>query len=718
MAKFYDAILRLTPDPFIKGIEKAEKHLENFEKEYKRVGKSIEKTGRTLERTGKSIMKLTSPLLAFGIGSFKVGMDFESTMAKVQAISGATGDEFKQLSGLAKQLGRDTKFSASQMAEGLTYTSMAGWKTQEMLEGFPAIVDLAIASGEDLALTSDIVTDALTAFKLEAKDAAMFSDVLAAASNSSNTSVSLLGESFKYVAPVAGALGHNIQDVSLALGLMANSGVKGSMAGTSLKTALTRLAKPTKEVSDGLDMIGMSAKDLEGLPLREQIIQLRRNFKDLDETQQAAAATSIFGREAMSGMLAIIGASDKDFNDLADAIDNSAGATQKMRKIMEETMGGSWDNMKSAIEAVMINVSEIIAPTIKKVIDKITDIAVAFTELDPNIQSMIVKFGALAVAVGPIIYGIGFLTDKVIGKGITKIGDFAKEVTKAGGILKWIASPGHIAVLAIVAIIAVVVLLIKNWEKIKAKAEEIFPGISDTFRNMGENIKIIFGGIKEFLALGLDTIKNMWEAAWSVFGPIVEGAFEIIRVVVDMILGILDGLIEFIVGVFSGNWEQAWTGIVSIFESIFGGVVGIIKSVVNTGIKYINKLIQGINSVKPPEWVPLIGGKSTNIPEIPQLERGTQNWRGGLAEINERGRKEIVDLPNGTRVIPHHKSIDEAYKTGQREMVGSGKVTYQTISIPKLADQVIFRDETDMDKFMAKLARELKLAKDNKIATV
>lgn len=717
MAKFYDAVLRLTPDPFIKGIERAEKHLDSFEKEYKRVGKSIEKTGKNLERAGKSIMKLTSPLLAFGIGSFKVGMDFESTMAKVQAISSATGDEFKQLSGLAKQLGRDTKFSASEMAEGLTYTSMAGWKTQEMLEGFPAIVDLAIASGEDLALTSDIVTDALTAFKLEAKDAAMFSDVLAAASNSSNTSVSMLGESFKYVAPVAGALGHNINDVSLALGLMANSGVKGSMAGTSLKTALTRLAKPTKEVAGGLDMIGMSAKDLEGLPLREQLIQLRRNFKDLDETQQAAAATSIFGREAMSGMLAIIGASDKDFNDLADAIDNSAGATQKMRQIMEDTMGGSWDNMKSAIEAVMINVSEIIAPTVKKVIDKITEIAVSFTELDPNIQSMIVKFGALAVAVGPIIFGVGKLT-RSIGKGILGFSKLSKAVTKAGGILKWIASPGHIAVLAIVGIIAAVALLIKNWDKIKAKAEEIFPGITDTFRNMGENIKIIFGGLKDFISLGLDTLKNTWDLVWSAFGLIIEGALENIRIAIDMILGVLDGLIEFIAGVFSGNWEQAWNGIVSIFESIFGGVSNIIKNVVNTGIKYINKLIQGINSVKPPDWVPIIGGKSTNIPEIPQLERGTQNWRGGLAEINERGRKEIIDLPNGTRVIPHHKSIDEAYKTGQREMVGSGKVTYQTISIPKLADQVIFRDETDMDKFMAKLARELKLAKDNKIATV
>lgn len=712
MAKFYDAVLRLTPDPFIKGLDRAEKHLDSYEKEYKRVGKSIANSGKMLTSAGKSLMKMTAPIAAFGIASIKTGMEYEQTMAQVQAISGATGEDFKKLGDMAKQLGRDTKFSASEMAEGLTYTSMAGWKTQEMLDGFPAIVNLAIATGEDLANVSDIVTDSLTAFGMQAKDAGRFSDVLAAAASNSNTNVSMLGESFKYVGPLAGAMGHSVEDVSLALGLMANAGVKGSMAGTSLKTALARLAKPTKEVSNALSQLGIDGNKLNKLPLKEQLETFRKSFKDLDKTQQAAIATSLFGKESMSGMLSTINASEDDFNKLSDAITNSAGATEKMRKIMEDTMGGSWQSMKSAVESVMIKVAEILAPTFRQIVDGITKVAKKFSELDPKTQKTIVKIGAFAVAIGPVLVVLGKLTS-VIGNVPTKMAGFARAVKRAGGILKWIASPGHIAVLAIMAIITAIVLVIKYWDKIKAKAEEVFPGIGETVRNMGENIKIIFNGIKDFVGSAITHLKNIWEVTWNAFGPIIEGALGTVKSIIDMVVGVLNGLIEFIAGVFSGNWEKAWNGIVNVFKSIFGGVEDIIKNVMNTGVNAINKLINKMNSIKIPEWVPGIGGKGVNIPEIPQLATGTNNWRGGLAEINERGRKEIVDLPNGSRVIPHDRSIQEAYKMGNR--VNNSKVVNQNISIPKLADQVIFRSETDMDKFMAKLARELKMAKDNMI---
>lgn len=715
MAKFYDAVLRLTPDPFIDGLKKAEDHLQKFEKEYKRSGREFKNASKTFEGAGKSLMKLTAPLAGFLGYSVKVGMEFEEVMSSVEAISGANITQMQQLEKLAKTIGRDTKFSAVEAAEGLKYTSMAGWETQDMLNGFPAIVNLAIASGEELATTSDIVTDALTAFKLSTKDATMFTDVLAVTTNKSNTSVGMLGETFKYVAPIAGAFGYSIQDVALSAGLMANAGVKGAMAGRSLKTAMNRLVKPTKDVVNGLDMLNLGMDDLTGSSWGKQLELMRNGFAQLDQVQQGQAAAMIFGSEAMAGMLAIMGASDEDFNNLKQSIEEATGITEKMAKIMQDNLGGSFESMKSAIEAAALVLAETLIPPVRKAVDKVTELAVAFTKLSPEVQQTVTNVSVFLVAMGPVLLFIG----KILGlmaKAKFVFGDTAKAVKNAGGILALITGPVGKVVLAITAIIIVGALLIKHWDDIKAKAEEIFPGIGATFSHMGDNIKIIFGGIKDFLLLGLDTIKNMWEATWIAFGPIIEGVLGHAKILIEIFIGVLDGLLEFIAGVFTGDWEKAWNGIISIFDSIFSGIGNIIKNTMNIGIKYINKLINGINSVKPPEWVPLIGGKSTNIPNIPQLATGTNNWQGGLAEINERGRKEIVDLPDGSRVIPHHKSIDEAYKDGAKGKTTQNNVTYQTINIPKLADQVTFKNENDMDTFMKMLAKELKFAKQNAIA--
>ena len=287
--------------------------------------------------------------VAESVNSFQ---DFESMMSQVKAISGATGQEFDDLTAKAQEMGATTKFTATESAEAFNYMAMAGWKPQQMIDGISGIMSLAAASGEDLGTTSDIVTDALTAFGLQAGDAGHFADVLAQASANANTNVSMLGESFKYVAPVAGAMNYSVEDTSLALGLMANASIKGSMAGTALKTSLANMAAPTDSMAAAMDKYGISLTDSEGnmKSLRGVIDNLRGSLGGLSETEQTAAASTIFGKEAMAGMLAIINASEEDYNKLSTAIGNSKDAAEGMADTMLDNLKGSFTLMQSAIE--------------------------------------------------------------------------------------------------------------------------------------------------------------------------------------------------------------------------------------------------------------------------------------------------------------------------------------------------------------------------------
>ncbi|NEZ94461.1 phage tail tape measure protein [Clostridium botulinum] len=386
----------------------------------KESGEKYKTVGGHVSKVGDKMLKLTAPIAAVGIASSKVGMDFEAQMSKVQAISGATGEDFKKLKAKAEEMGAKTKFSAKESAEGLEYMAMAGWKTQDMLDGLPPILNLAIASGEELGSTSDIVTDALTAFGLKAKDAGMFSDVLAAASSNANTNVGMMGATFQYAAPVAGALGYTVQDTAIAIGLMANAGIKADKAGTAIRTGLTNLVKPTDAMATAMDKYGISIKDADGKvkPFRETITMLRDKLGNLDKATQAQVVSTIFGKEAMSGWLSVINASPADVNKLTNAIDTSKGATDKMAATMSKNAKGSITEMKSALEGAGIKIFEVLAPSITSAANKISELADKFSKLSPETQKNIVKFGAMAIATAGITKGVGSL---LIGIGNTKI---------------------------------------------------------------------------------------------------------------------------------------------------------------------------------------------------------------------------------------------------------------------------------------------------------
>ena len=288
------------------------------------------------------------------------GLSFEEQMSAVQAIAQASDEHMAQLSELAKKMGRETKFSATEAGQGLEYMAAAGWPVKDMLRGLPGIMNLAAASGEDLALVSNIVTDSMTAFGLEASQASMFADVLAQAAASSNTDVAKLGNTFQYVAPVAGALGFSIQDVATAAGLMANAGIKGDQAGTTMRAMFSRLVKPTAEVQGVMDRLGLSVTNVDGSmrPLRDILSDMRREFSGLSESERASSAAALAGQEAMSGLLALINASDEDFNSLADAIEHSAGAAQEMANVRLDNLAGDITILKSGLEGLGIEAYE------------------------------------------------------------------------------------------------------------------------------------------------------------------------------------------------------------------------------------------------------------------------------------------------------------------------------------------------------------------------
>lgn len=304
----------------------------------------------------------------------ETGASFDSAMSQVGAISGASAEDMAKLSEKAQEMGSKTKFTATESAEALTYMAMAGWKTSDMLDGLEGIMNLAASSGEDLATTSDIVTDALTAMGYSAKDSGELADVMAAAASNSNTNVAMMGETFKYAAPVVGALGYTMEDTALAIGLMANAGIKGERAGTALRAMMTRMSAPTKDCADAMNALGISITDNDGnmKSLYDLIQDLRGAFSGLSEVQQTQYAKSLVGTEAMSGFLAVVNAAPADFDKLKKAVDNSTGSAERMANVMLNNVGGQMTLLKSKLEGVQLTIYRKLEPSIRKAIDSIS----------------------------------------------------------------------------------------------------------------------------------------------------------------------------------------------------------------------------------------------------------------------------------------------------------------------------------------------------------
>lgn len=565
------------------------------------VGNSLTTVGKSLTTTGKTLTTaVTTPIVGIGTAIIKTSADFESSMSKVSAISGATGGDLDMLEAKAKEMGASTKFSATEAADAFQYMAMAGWDTQDMLDGIDGIMSLAAADGLDLATTSDIVTDALTAFGLTAADSGHFADVLAKASSNANTNVSMLGESFKYVAPVAGALGYSAEDTAIALGLMANAGIKGSQGGTALRSSLSRLVKPTGEAAKLMEKYGLSMTNADGSmkSLGEVMDMLRNKLGGLTEAEQAQVAAQIFGQESMSGMLAIINASEADYAKLTDAIYNADGAAQQMADTMMDNLSGQLTLLKSALEGLAIEFGEILLPHVKNFVTWLQNLVQKLQEMTPEQKEQIVKWAAVAAAIGPVLMVLGKLTSSV-GSIITTFGKIPGAIAKAKSAFTAVsAAIGGISapVVAVVAVIGVLIAAFANlWktnEEFRNKMTAIWDGIKSKFESFAQGI------VDRLNALGFDfenfgeVVKAIWDGFCSLLAPIFEGVFNQVSVILSSVLDALTGIFDVFIGIFTGNWDQAWQGVKEIFGAVWDLIKGTFESCA-TAFKGIAEAVLG-----------------------------------------------------------------------------------------------------------------------------
>lgn len=562
------------------------------------------KVGQAVQTAGQHMMKVTTAIGGVAAASVTVAANFEQQMSKVQAISGATAEETDKLTESARQWGRDTKYSATEAGEAFEYMALAGWKTDDMLEGIGGILNLAAASAMDLGTASDIVTDYLTAFGLSAKDAGKFADEMAYAMSHSNTTTEALGEAYKNCAATAASMGYSVEETTAVLMTMANAGVKGGEAGTALNAIMTRLATDTKGCATELAKYGVEVYDAQSNmnSLSSILTGVRGVWNNLTDEQQANLAKTIAGTNQFSALQTIMSglsdeaiASGMSFSDYAEALQNCDGTASDMAATMQDNLLGRLTQLKSKLEDIGITVGNALLPFMEKAVAKIGELADKFAALSPQQQETILKIAGVVAVIGPLLTIVGKAISvsgqlssgigKVVGK-LAAMGTTASGATGGMAVLKGalaaITSPVGIAVAAIAAITAVIVTLWNTNEDFRNKITEIWDRIKTVFTEFGQHITDKLNSLGfDFENFG-EVVKAIWEGFCNLLAPIIEGVFNNIANIIETTLNVITGVFDLFVSLFTGDWSGAWDAVKGIFESVWNGLKEYISNILNT----------------------------------------------------------------------------------------------------------------------------------------
>lgn len=581
------------------------------------VSNKFKSVGATMSNIGQQMsMKVTLPIVGVGVAAGRVGIKFEEQMSRVKAITGATAEEFAMLEENARTLGKATKFSSQDAAEGMENLAAAGFSVTETTSAMPGMLNLAAAAGADLALSSEIAASTIRGFGLEASQAGHMADVFAQAANMTNAAMPDMGEAMKYVAPIAKSLGLSFEETAASIGVMADAGIKGSQAGTTLRGALSRLANPPKNAAIAMNELGVSFFDANGKlkPMGDIIGSLSEKFKELTPQQQAAYTEMLFGKNAMTGMLALINAGPEKLNALSDSFKNSAGAADEAAKIMQDSAGSKIEQMFGSLEDAGISITKALAPAIIVVADTIAKLADAFTTLPEPMQGAIIGGLAFVAAIGPIMSIVGGISSAIgtltgimasVSGAMTAGGTAA---TALGTAFTAITGPIGIAIAAIVAIGAALTSLYEYNEGFRNSVNKLASSVGEAFKGLfavvGEAINALLAIFKTVgAAIGPDVIN------------VITSAFEIVANTIEMYLNVITNILKVFTSILKGDWQGAWEAVKNIVSSVLNGVKKIITSVLKTAWNIV-KL--NLNAIKMAFTTAFNGIKSVVL--------GVLNW--------------------------------------------------------------------------------------------
>ena len=646
------------------------------------VSGAIDSAEKKMSSMGKNLMlggagmtaAITAPVTKAFSQIYSAGTDFDAEMSKVFAIAGdsvtGSAETMEALRNKALEMGSTTQFTATEAGEALEYMAMAGWKSDQMLSAIGPIMNLAAAAGADLGTTSDIVTDAMTAFGISVTDTwktikdgkeidtginnvEHFADILAAASSNANTNVTMLGESFKYAAPVAGTLGINAEDTAIALGLMANAGIKASQAGTSLRTGLTNMVKPSKQMREAMEKYGIGlVENKDGsVNLRETMIQLRKTMSGMTETEQAAAATAIFGKHSMAGWLAIVNASDEDFNKLTSAIDGATGSAAEMKRVMLDNAKGDVTIFKSALEGLEITLWGLAEGGFRKVVQEATKVVDSFRNADKSTQLGIVKMAGLAAAIGPVMTGLGGL--------ITILPKLARTFSIVSG-------PAAMLAIGMVALGAAAIdsennigkTFVKGMAKAGVKIRKLgndvkkqLPQLTSNMKNFLVSIQAgilaglpnIITGLSDVLSSGISAISaNTGEIAkvsqtlvTTLANSIKSNAGTLVPAVIDLLTNMASALISNIPVVLSGMATVITSLIKEVQNADWGEIATKLRESLEGAIKetgtLFKKLAMGDKYTEEASWADVGMALVTNL--MDGIKTGFGNLRDFVGSL-------------------------------------------------------------------------------------
>lgn len=723
--------LMLDTTGFTTGLGTAKAAMGTFFNQSNSMDTRMKGLGTAATIAGTTLTKgLTLPLVGVGTAAVKVASDFDSQMSKVASISGATGEEFDALREKAREMGEKTQFSASEAGQAFEYMAMAGWKTEDMLGGIEGIMNLAAASGEDLATTSDIVTDALTAFGLTAQDSAHFADVLAVASSNSNTNVAMMGETFKYVAPVAGAMGYSAEDTAVAIGLMANSGIKASQAGTALRNILTNMANPTDNMAKAMDTLGVKLDDGNGnmLSLKEVMEQLRSSFGDLkipaDEAAKAFAeldqqlesgaitqeqydkqtaeltervfgaegalkaqtASMLAGKNGMSGLLAIVNASEDDYNKLTNAVDHASdvmvktvdgaiipmseamekgiewteefkGTSEQMAAVMKDNLAGQIKILISELQELAISIGDILMPYVRGFVSILQGWVDWFNKLDDRTKDIIVRIGLVVAAIGPVLL--------ILGKVFTLIGTLISIITKLKDVFTILnmvmaANPIALVVIAVAALIAIFVALWNNC----AEFRQFWIDLWETLKGaVSKGVEAIQG----FFRRVINFVKNNWQALLLLIVNPFAGAFALLYKNCEAFRKTWDNFWKKLKEIVS----QALQKIVTWFRDKLQGMINFVKNKANAfrnaGRTLFNALWNGFQDV----WNRLSSWVSDKVNWVRDKFNAAKNWISGLKSSGSYATgtdyilsDRLVQVHEGEAILSKEENKDRMQNSG------------------------------------------------------